>query len=206
MSKEIELKFAEKLKENYDCRIIINNEEPYTLFCASDFGKILGIKNIRENLKNSKTKKLIETITNRGKQKIIFINYNTIIKSLTNCRKPKIIEFANKMNLDLETKIYSCIESDTLQCIIDSFKGQEIILQYKINRYLLDLYFPKYKLIIECDENNHTKIKNKLNDIEREIEIKNLIKNCTFIRYMPDEKDFNIFIVINKIFNHILNY
>jgi len=189
MSKEIELKFVEKLKENYDCRIIINNEEPYTLFCASDFGKILGIKNINENTRNYKTKKLIETITNGGKQKMIYLSYNNILKILIKGRKPKIIEFANKMNLDLETKIYSCIESDTLKCIIDSFKGQEIILQYKINRYLLDLYFPKYKIIIECDENNHTKIKNKLNDIEREIEIKNLIKNCTFIRYMPDEKD-----------------
>ena len=79
MSKEIELKFAEKLKENYDCRIIINNEEPYTLFCASDFGKILEIKNINENLRNSETKKLIETITNGGKQKMIYLSYNNII-------------------------------------------------------------------------------------------------------------------------------
>jgi len=59
MSKEIELKFLEKLKKQYECRTIINEEEPYTLFCVSDFGKILGIKNIRENIKNSKTKKLV---------------------------------------------------------------------------------------------------------------------------------------------------
>jgi very-short-patch-repair endonuclease len=80
-----------------------------------------------------------------------------------------------------------------------------MILQYKINNYLLDLYFPKYKLIIECDESKHQRIQNKLNDENRENQIKSLIKDYTFIRYNPEEKDFNIFTIINKIFNYIVN-
>jgi len=206
MSKEIELEFAKKLQEYYKCKVIINEQEPYTLICAADLGKILGIKNITQQFRNKDIKKVFfDTITKGGNQKMLYTTYKTILQIIVKSRKPNVIEFANKMNLDLETKIYSCIESDTLKCILDSFQNEEMILQYKINNYLLDLYFPKYKLIIECDESNHQITQNKLNDIKRENEIKILIEDCTFIRYNPEEKDFNIFKIINKIFNHIVN-
>ena len=205
MSKEIELEFAKKLQEYYKCKVIINEQEPYTLICATDLGKILGIKNIIQQFRNKDIKVLFDTITKGGKQKMLYTTYKTILQIIVKSRKPNVIEFANKMNLYLETKIYSCIESDTLKCILDSFQNEEMILQYKINNYLLDLYFPKYKLIIECDESKHQRTQNKLNDIKRENDIKNLIENCIFIRYNPEEKDFNIFKIINKIFIHIVN-
>lgn len=78
-----------------------------------------------------------------------------------------------------------------------------MITQYSILDYRIDLYFPKYKLAIECDEKAH---KNKINeDIKRENEIKEIL-NCTFIRYEPEEKDFCISNVINSIYKHIIQY
>ena len=43
----------------------------------------------------------------------------------------------------------------------------------------------------------------KNNDIIREDNIKLEIKDIYFIRYKPEEKDFNIFNVINKIYQFI---
>lgn len=75
-----------------------------------------------------------------------------------------------------------------------------MLSQYKINSYLVDLYFPKYKLIIECDECQHKLISNIEKDLLRETQIKEVINDCVFIRYDPTACDFNIFKVINKIY------
>ena len=64
--------------------------------------------------------------------------------------------------------------------------------------------FPEYKLGIECDERMHNRTFKKEYDIYRENNIKNEIKDIYFIRYEPDKKDFNIFDVINKIYNYII--
>ena len=75
-----------------------------------------------------------------------------------------------------------------------------MLYQYHIKPYLIDLYFPKYKLCIECDETHHKRIKYIEKDIMRENKIKSVITDCVFIRYDPYLKDFNIFKVINKIY------
>jgi very-short-patch-repair endonuclease len=78
-----------------------------------------------------------------------------------------------------------------------------MLTQYSVLKYRIDLYFPKYKLAIECDEKAH---KNKIEeDIKRENDIKSIL-NCTFIRYQPEEKDFCISFVINCIYQHIINF
>lgn len=77
-----------------------------------------------------------------------------------------------------------------------------MIPQDKLTHYYrIDLYFPDYKLAIECDE-NHTNIDA---DIKRENDIKDKL-NCTFIRYKPYDKKFNIFLLINEIYKFILEY
>ena len=57
--------------------------------------------------------------------------------------------------------------------------------QYPGIGYRIDLYFHEYKLVIEVDES-----------LERELDY-------AFIRINPDEKDFNIFKEVNKIYRHI---
>jgi very-short-patch-repair endonuclease len=203
MTTEYIINFARQVQEIYECRVIIDKEkEPYCLFCASDIGKILKIKNINDALSHfdKDDKHIIKINTNGGMQKLKFITFEGFKKLLVKSRKPMVIDFCHKLNLDINTRVYSCIEADTLKCIMDSFQGEEMLNQHNIKSYLIDLYFPKYKLIIECDEDHHKIKRNIENDILRENEIKKTIPDCVFIRYDPNAKDFNIFKVINKIY------
>ena len=85
---------------------------------------------------------------------------------------------------------------------MQSFNGETFLLQHTVGKYKIDLYLPDYKLVIECDEHWHSD-RDKEYEQTRENYIKNKIK-CTFIRFNPDTPDFNIFNVINKIYNHII--
>ena len=60
------------------------------------------------------------------------------------------------------------------------------------------MYFKDYNLSVECDEYHH-KIDE---DIIRQNYIEEKLK-CSFIRYKPYEKEFNIFKLINDIYKFI---
>lgn len=200
MSKEFQIEVVQKIQEHYECKIIMNDVEPYCLICISDIGKILGFKSIRTILHSNKelysnTIK-IKAKTNGGEQTISFMTYNGLHSLLSKSRKPSVIDFCKKVNIDICSRIYTCIEADTLKSIMEALSNEEIVCQYHIKSYIVDLYFPKYKLIVECDEEFHKY--NKVRDFARENEIKEEDK-YKFIRYSPYEKEFNIFKVINTI-------
>jgi very-short-patch-repair endonuclease len=71
--------------------------------------------------------------------------------------------------------------------------------------YRIDLYFPKYRIAVECDEEHHFTINNNYNDRMREAYIIQEL-DCKFIRYNPYDKDFNIFYVINQIYKRVNSY
>ena len=71
-----------------------------------------------------------------------------------------------------------------------------IVLSYRI-----DLYFTKYRLAIEVDEKGH-KNRNEYKEVEREKATKERL-DCKFIRINPDEIDFDMYVEISKIYNHI---
>jgi len=198
-----EITVAKILETKYNCRVIINEDKNTCLYCARDIGKLLNIKNINDTIINYKNKVLVKTSTNRGEQNVTFINYNDLLKIFCKTRKPNIIELAQELNINLNNDIYTYIETDTLKCILDAFYGEEMIQQYKVKQYLIDLYFPKYKLAIECDESGHYREIMKNNDIIRENNIKTEITDIYFIRYRPEEKYFNIFKLINSICKYI---
>ena len=206
MDKELEI--VKKFKENkYECNIIINEtEEPYTLYQANHIAKLLGIKNIHTSIQNYNHDE--KCIVNRsgktgGNQNTTFLTYNGLIKFITLSKKYEAIEFSKNIGINIKSNKYTCIENDTLKNIIDAFINEEIILQYAVNNYRIDLYFPKYNLAIECDEDHHKKY--LLSDKIREDNIKETINDCKFIRYKPYDKDFNIFKVINEIYIYIKN-
>ena len=66
---------------------------------------------------------------------------------------------------------------------------------------LQDLYFHKHKLAIEVGKLGQAD-RNLNNEIERQKALEREL-DCVFIRINPDEKDFNIFKVINKIHRNI---
>jgi len=206
MSKEQQVELGRKMQEMYNCKIQMNEDnELYCLYYAPYIGKILKISNINKTLLiNRYDKFLIKCKTNGGDQNMNFITYDGLHRLLFKSRKPLVIDFCNIMNIDISAKIYTCIEADTIKCIIEAFNGEETKCQYNIKCYFLDLYFPKYKIIIECDENHHKETVNKEKDKIREHEIKELIEGCIFIRYDPYSKDFSIFKVINQIYKIIV--
>ena len=93
-----------------------------------------------------------------------------------------------------------CIENQTIGFIENTYKGIiECKRQFYIDKYRVDLYLPKYKLVIECDENNHIN-----RDIIKEQLRENYIISTgnKIIRYNPNEDTFdlsNILREINKI-------
>lgn len=201
MSKEIQIETGLKIRQHYNCEVVIDDlKEPYVLFNLQDIGQLLKIANIRSNTRNDE-KIYLKCITNGGKQSKSFVNYKGLCRLLSKSRKPAVIDVCKYINFDVNTSIYACIEADTLKCIIDAFSGEQMIAQYKIGRYMVDLYLPAYNIIIECDESQH---KNNIhNDILRENLIAELCVDCIFIRYVPTSNEFSIFKVINQIYNTI---
>lgn len=178
-------------------------EDNNTFYIASDIGKILQIKNIRSTNYLDNERQMRKIKTNGGVQNKTVLTFIGLKKLLTNSRSMKVTQFAKDLGFDISIVVKSTIESDTLNSIITAFECENIISQYMVGKYRIDLYFSKYNLAIECDEKHHDK------QIEEDIIRENYIKekiNCTFIRFKPYDKDFNIFKVINSIYKHIKEF
>jgi len=192
------------LINKYNCDVIINENIPFTLYNANDIGNILEFSNIRSIIRTFDDSEKIKILkkTQGGNQFLSYITYIGLTKLLLKSRKPKSIELSNLIGLDRKTKYYVSIETDIIKCIMTTFEGNNMKQQYNINSYYIDLYFPEHKLAIECDETHHNTSTNKLND---EIRTTNITKdlNCKFIRFNPYEKTFNLFILLNNIYNSI---
>ena len=63
-------------------------------------------------------------------------------------------------------------------------------------KYIGDLYFPLYNLIIECDENNHDD-RDAIYEKTREQYL--LLQEDNIIRFNPNDKYFDLSIVIKEI-------
>jgi very-short-patch-repair endonuclease len=108
----------------------------------------------------------------------------------------KIKQFIDLFKLDLNV-VPLGKEQSTISAIIDACFDYQCIPQYSVLNYRIDLYLPKIKLAIECDEFNH---KAYDSDVEqkREREIREYL-NCKFFRYNPDDKNFNVFRMIGQV-------
>ena len=98
----------------------------------------------------------------------------------------------NQINLILKK------EQSVIESIRDTFKGEDIRIQYTVLGYRIDLYFYEHKLAIEIDELGHND-RDTDYETKREREIKNEL-NCVFIRTNPDAANFNISELNNQIF------
>lgn len=185
-----------------------------TWFRGKDVASILGYKRTRDSLKDHvklKNKyKLIELYENFrctlphltfNEKNTIYINKVGLIELLICSKMPNKDIFINwcnnKFNINCYVIIKLCKEQETIGQIILAFKHLNYKTQYTVNKYRIDLYFPDYKLAIECDEFNHND-RDQDYEIEREEYITTKL-NCKFIRYNPDHPEFTIFEVINRI-------
>ena len=120
---------------------------------------------------------------------------------LMRCRKPKALDVAKHFGIKIEHCLPASKEQDALSQIIQAFRDEEIIHQFGVEKCRIDLYFPKYKLAIECDEFDHHD-RDIGYKVEQQKRIERLL-NCTFAKFNPDAKEFCILEVVNKIFVQI---
>uniref|UniRef100_A0A6C0ITC2 DUF559 domain-containing protein n=1 Tax=viral metagenome TaxID=1070528 RepID=A0A6C0ITC2_9ZZZZ len=203
--KDFEYKQASIIQNKYNCNIIINEEQPYTLYKVSDIANIIQTKHLRTILQtfDDSLKQKISIQTNGGLQKVSYVTYNGLLKILCKSKKEETQIICKELNINIYNYHFISIENDTINNIMKAFKSEIMYKQHKILNYYVDLFIEKYNIIIECDENHHNSLINKKNDLFREENIKNEIINCVFIRYNPYKKDFNIFDIINKIYIQI---
>ena len=74
---------------------------------------------------------------------------------LMRCRKPRAFDVAKHFDIEIKHCLPASKEQDSLSQIMQAFKGEEMIHQFSIGKYRIHLYFPKYKLAIECNELDH---------------------------------------------------
>ena len=158
-------------------------------------------KNFKENINFIKKKNTLKTNHRGGHNKINYMLTEKAFELVKNTYNLKH-RYLTKINDNiLHINIIMSNENQTIGFIENSFKNViDVKRQYIFDNYRVDLYFPIVKLIIECDENNH-KDRNEIYEKERETFL--LSKKNTIIRYNPNDKLFDLSIVLREI-NKIL--
>lgn len=185
--------------ENVPYEINIINSNSGILYRALDILQLLGTKKIGSIRLYVSENNRIKIIVNN--KKYVYITKDGLRSLLLRKRSPQTPSVARCFDIDVNHIYSPSLETSTIKIIMTAFKGEEMLCQYHIGKHRIDLYFPLYKLAVECDENNHRYQKNDDKLRQKEIEI---ILGCSFVRYIPEDTGFNIFIVINKIHRHMM--
>lgn len=101
---------------------------------------------------------------------------------------------------DIEVKcIVMTIENSTIGFICNCLKssGLSLYRQKRIGKYFVDLYIEEIKLCVECDENGHKNYDEDKEKIRQQFIETTL--GCTFLRFNPNEKGFDISEIVNTI-------
>ena len=180
-----------------------NLEELLPLFTSQKVRIVEFLKyNFKENIhyiKNNIKKKI--DINNRGgHNKVDYILTDEtfeLVKNTFNLKHRYITKIGDSKHIN----IIMSLENQTIGFIENSFKDiLKIKRQHAFDKYKVDLYFRKYKLVVECDENNHSD-RDSYYEKERECYILSL--NNTIIRFNPNDKLFDLSLVLREI-NKIL--
>lgn len=203
---EHEHECAMRIKSKYpETNVILQETIPYASYRVADIECILKMSNIRSTIRlydySEKYCKL--TYTNGGNQMMSYLTHKGLERLLFLSRSDEAIKLVELMGIQSVRKWFPSIENDIMSNIINAFKCENIMRQYICDKYRIDLYFIDYKIALECDELQHNLQKNIQTDLKREEVIKNKL-NCEFIRFKPYEPDFNIFELIGKIHNRII--
>ena len=92
-------------------------------------------------------------------------------------------------------------EQSVLRKIMKVFASKEILIKQYVLEYGVVLYFYKHKLATEIDAKGH-KNRNKYKEIERQKAIEKDL-DIKFFRINPDEKYFDKYAEIEKLYDHI---
>ena len=132
-----------------------------------------------------------------GHNKVIFLLTETtyeLLKNSYNLRNRYIVDIKDNVK---QVNIGMCIENQTIGFIENTYSNMlNVKRQYGIGKYRVDLYFIDNKLVIECDENNHTDRDNIQEKIREEYI---LSMGNKIIRYNPNTSSFDLSNVLREI-------
>lgn len=194
--------------------VLVDEEEWYAV--GNDVASALGYSRVGDALSSHVAKKDMRSLSYKASHtkyalwsgndysNKILINQGGMKSLVSSSNLPNAIELCRYLGIEIG---YNNVrkEQSTLYQIMQAFSGEDMQRQYPVSRgkYIIDLYFPEYRLAIECDEYGH--IDRPIGyDEDRQQYIENEL-GCHFIRYNPDSEDFSIFKVINKIIKYIYN-
>ncbi|CCV02157.1 hypothetical protein IIV25_139R [Invertebrate iridovirus 25] len=237
-------KFRDDTGNLFEVEVRGVREEDKIYFKAIDIEKLFEMDNlIRHNIKRllggNDYINFVVQINNKF-QKYTFLTIDGIKKLI--CRSRSISPSKLKWFLSnaFIIKIGICFdiislykEQEIINVIVDNFMGHETIKQFSIGKYRVDLWFPEYNLVVECDEFNPLRpnvpggkaplvnwdleritfrshgterVNHQDRNFDAEYNREKYIKkrlNCTFIRFNPDEIDFKLGFIIKLIYDHI---
>ena len=117
-----------------------------------------------------------------------------LLQNSFNLRNRYIVDVSDSVK---QINISMCIENQTIGFIANAYGiSLNVKRQYNIGKYRADLYFIDYKLVIECDENNHDDRDPEKEKIREEyiLSLGNKI-----IRYNPNDRTFDLSNVLRDI-------
>jgi very-short-patch-repair endonuclease len=180
------------------CEFIRNLED--LLYLASKKDNLVRYltKNYKENIHYIIERNKFKPIKqNGGQNKITYLLTEEafeIFKNSYNLRNRYIVDVSENVK---QINIGMCIENQTIGFILNAYSNMlNVKRQFTIGKYRADLYFIDYKLVIECDENNHDD-RDPENEKIRETYIISL--GNKIIRYNPNEKGFDLSNILREI-------
>jgi very-short-patch-repair endonuclease/prophage antirepressor-like protein/transposase len=220
ISKQILIKYNIIEDESYEEKdelttySYISNGLYFEYFVGYEISALLGYKNVNQAISNnvSKCNRLVfkdypgpkypnlEPLT-------ILITRDGVCDLLIKTRKrltPDVLHILKKFQIETTNKKCLTKEQQTLSAIANAFKTEKVEDQVPCGSYFLDMYFPEYKIVVECDENGHSDRKpcderERMDFVNQQLNI----DDENWIRFNPDEHDFDISKVIGKIYRFI---
>jgi len=198
------------MTEEFTTYSYISNHLCFEYFVCGEISKFLGYKS------TDGTAKLVSKCNQlpfreypgvrepRLRPNTILITRDGVIEILLKTRKlitPDIANILKQFGIELTNRKCLTKEQDTLSEISKAFKIEKMETQYPVGPYFLDLYFPDYKIVVECDELGHF---DRDQDAEKKrvdyINVELGIDDTHWARFNPDSKDFDISKVVGEIY------
>lgn len=189
----------------------VSNGIRFTYYVGYEISSLLGYKDVNQVIRNSVSKYNQLPFRDYPGVKIpplipktILISADGVCEILLKTRKrisPDVLHLLKTFGIETTNKKCLTKEQQTLSGLTNAFKTELFEDQYKVGKYYLDLYFSEYRLCIECDENGHsdrrpTVERERMDYVNKEL----CIDDSHWIRFNPDENNFDISSVIGKIF------
>jgi len=174
---------------------------------GKDIAAILGYKNTNDALikhideEDKQTMDAFFGPGNANERRTIYINkkgLTSLIQKNKRANKDIIKWFCDQFDLNLNLVLLTK-EQEHIGVIASCLHNEILETQFTVGKYRIDLYLPKYKIAIECDEYGH-----KDRDPEYEKEREEYIRKelgCVFYRFNPDMEGFNVYKVVGDVFS-----